>query len=301
MAQAYCVVGPTSSGKSHLALTLAARVDGMIVNADSLQVYKDLPLLTARPSPAEEEATPHFLYGSLPHHQGYSVAQWLEDVAPLTTRFDQEKRPLIFVGGTGLYIKALLEGLVYVPPIAPQVRAQVRRAHAQGGYEGLLTMWHGVGVGVLGEPPLDPQRTIRALEVYLSSGRPLKAWQEAPSRPLIENPRIFHVFPSKEVVVARAQARLAWAMGDSLHEIETLFEQDPDLSNAPLMQALGARELLAFCQGTLSWEAALTKAQIRTRQYIKRQNTWFRHQLKNATLLTQDTPEAAEKTLLACL
>lgn len=285
MSPVFCVVGPTASGKSHLALGLAKGIGGVIINADSLQVYKGLPLLTARPSPQDEAHVSHHLYGFLGPHDTYSVARWLEDVAPLLARLIPEGRPVIFVGGTGLYIKALLEGLAPVPVIDPDTRTRVRALYESQGFEALQELWGEIGEEVLGPCPKDPQRAQRALEVYLATQRPLAFWQQTPQQPLAPNAKIIYAVRPKGELLERAQARLEAVFDPSRQEMEGLMIDHPNLETAPLMQALGAKELLALVQGTMSRAEALTQAFIRTRQYIKRQNTWFRHQLRDPLVL----------------
>ena len=285
MSPVFCVVGPTASGKSRLALGLAKEMGGVIINADSLQVYQDLPLLTARPSPQEEAIAPHHLYGFLGPHDTYSVARWLDDVAPLLTRLAQEGRPIIFVGGTGLYIKALLEGLAPIPEIDPDTRAHVRALYEAQGFEALQELWGEIGEEVLGPCPKDPQRAQRALEVYLTTQRPLAFWQQTPQQPLAPKAKVIYAVRPKEELLERAQARLEMVFDPSLQDMKVLLADNPNLENAPLMQALGAKELLALVQGKMSHAEALTQAFIRTRQYIKRQNTWFRHQLRDPLVL----------------
>ncbi|MCA0371123.1 MAG: tRNA (adenosine(37)-N6)-dimethylallyltransferase MiaA, partial [Proteobacteria bacterium] len=242
MSPVFCVVGPTASGKSHLALGLAKEIGGFIINADSLQVYKDLPLLTARPSPQDEAHVSHHLYGFLGPHDTYSVARWLEDVAPLLARLIPEGRPVIFVGGTGLYIKALQEGLAPVPVIDPDTRTRVRALYESQGFEALQELWGEIGEEVLGPCPKDPQRAQRALEVYLATQRPLSFWQQTPQQPLAPNAKIIYAVRPKDELLERAQARLEAVFDPSRQEMEGLMIDHPNLETAPLMQALGAKE-----------------------------------------------------------
>ena len=280
-----CLAGPTASGKSRLALWLARKIKGEIINADSLQLYQDLPLLTARPQGDELYACPHHLYGFLDPTMPFCVGAWLERVGALLPILS--KTP-VFVGGTGLYFKSLLEGLSPIPQVTPQVRAHVRSLFETGGLDLLKKEAH-AHAPHLGTSPLDPQRLTRALEVYLSSGKPLSFWQTQTKTPLLEpkNTLCVILMPPKDFLHARAFERLKEAFPACLNEMTLLLEKYPDLEKAPLMQALGAKELLHVCQGTLSHDEGLERAFIRTRQYIKRQRTWFTHQMPYAHLIEE--------------
>lgn len=280
-----CLAGPTGSGKSRLALWLARKIKGEIINADSLQLYKDLPLLTARPGEDELSLCPHHLYGFLNPTTGFCVGAWLEKVEELLPTLTH---PPLFVGGTGLYFKSLLEGLAPIPDIKPKVRAQVRSLFEAGGLE-LLKKEASIHAPHLGPLPLDPQRLTRALEVYLSSGKPLSFWQSQTKTSLLnpESTLCIVLMPPKDFLHASALERLTRAFPSCIHEMRLLLEKYPDLERAPLMQALGAKELLQVCQGTLSQDEALNLAYVRTRQYIKRQRTWFSHQMPFAHLIEE--------------
>ena len=280
-----CLAGPTASGKSRLALWLASKLKGEVINADSLQVYEDLPFLTARPQEDEFLSSPHHLYGFLKPTMPFCVGAWLEKVEnllPNLTRFP------IFVGGTGLYFKSLLEGLAPIPQVSPHVRDHVRDLFERGGLE-LLKKEANLHAAHLGPLPLDPQRLCRVLEVYLSSGKPLAFWQAQTKKPLLnpKNTLCIILMPPKDFLHTNALERLKRAFPFCIHEMSLLLEKYPDLEKTPLMQALGAKELLQVCRGTLSQDEALNLAFIRTRQYIKRQRTWFTHQMPYAHLIEE--------------
>ncbi|HBN21711.1 MAG TPA: tRNA (adenosine(37)-N6)-dimethylallyltransferase MiaA [Holosporales bacterium] len=279
----YIVVGSTASGKSGLALDLAEYLNGVVINADSLQVYEALSLLTARPTPEDLKRTPHALYGVVQDpHETYSVARWHADaLCEIEKAFKENKTPIL-VGGTGLYIKALLEGLNEVPEVEPLIRTQLReRSLLQGGIQTLykdLQQQDSEGAARL--KPNDTQRIIRALEVLLSTGKPLHEWQSKKSTPLAYEHKVIYINPSREEVVAHAKKRLEVMFEEgAIEEVKTLLDQGIS-SECSLRKAVGVREIEAYLSGVLTKEEAFEKSFIATRQYIKRQQTWFSRQLK---------------------
>jgi tRNA dimethylallyltransferase len=276
------IAGPTASGKSALAANVAREHGGIVVNADSMQVYKDLRLLTARPGEEEEAAVPHRLYGFRAAEEPYSVAAWLADLEPLVAQARAGGPPLVITGGTGLYFKALLEGLSPVPEIPVDIRQFWRAEAAEKGSAALY------GVLQARDPamaerlsPSDPQRIVRALEVLDASGKSLREWQATGGTSLIgehEADRI-HVCPPRETLYARCDMRLdSMVEAGVLDEVRALRQRhlDPSL---PVMRALGVRSFLAYLDGVLDWEAALTDAKTETRRYAKRQMTWARRNM----------------------
>ena len=272
------IAGPTASGKSALALDLAERFGGAIINADSMQVYRELRILTARPSPADEARVPHKLYGVLSASETCSAARWRDMAEQAIGEARAMDRLPILVGGTGLYFRALLEGLAPVPEIPAEIRAEVR-ALAPERLHGLLAERDDVMASRL--EPGDRQRLARALETVLATGRSLAEWQEMdPEGGLAgrESVAKLLVLPPREVVYARCDARLArMAETGGLEEARALdaMELDPDL---PAMKALGVPHFLAAMRGEMPLDEAIAAAQTATRQYAKRQFTWFRHQ-----------------------
>lgn len=277
--RAILIAGPTASGKSATALRLATRFGGLIINADSMQVYRELSILTARPDAEEEARAPHRLYGHVGAGDPYSVAQWLNDVERVLAEARLAGRVAIVVGGTGLYFSALTEGLSPIPPVDAKVRAHWRdeakrqpphELHAQ-----LVALDPETGARVR---PTDPQRIVRALEVVQSTGKPLLHWQETRTPPLLP-PGSFRglvIAPPRPLNVRRSDARFdaMMAMG-ALEEVARLRDLglDPD---TPAMRALGVRPLLDHLQGEMTLEAAVERAKRQTRHYIKRQATWLR-------------------------
>ena len=279
---AILIAGPTASGKSALALDLAERSGGVIVNTDSMQGYSVLDVLTARPSAAEMARVPHFLYGHVHPSTAYSTGTWLRDVARLMGDGALSGRPVIFVGGTGLYFRALSEGISDMPDIPPAVRERWRYELKERGAERLhRLLMREDSTMAMQLRPTDGQRIVRALEVLDASGRSILEWQAAQGRPLIDrdSARFLVIEPDREQLVRRIEARFDQMLDKgALDEVRqlTALGLDPDL---PAMKAIGVRELQAAMAGQSGFPEAIERAKIATRQYAKRQSTWFRHQL----------------------
>jgi tRNA dimethylallyltransferase len=287
---AILIAGPTASGKSALALDLAERQGGVIVNTDSMQGYSVLDVLTARPEAADLARAPHFLYGHVHPATAYSTGAWLRDVmkliddGTLAGRSDGtlSERPVIFVGGTGLYFRALAEGISEMPDIPQRVRDRWRYELKEQGavkLHGLLLREDSATAVTL--KPTDSQRIVRALEVLDASGRSIREWQAERGQPLIDrkSARFFVIEPDRAALVGRIEKRFDQMLDKgALDEVRRLsaLGLDPEL---PAMKAIGVRELQAAMAGELGFPEAIERAKIATRQYAKRQTTWFRHQL----------------------
>ncbi|CAN5148001.1 tRNA (adenosine(37)-N6)-dimethylallyltransferase MiaA [soil metagenome] len=276
--RAVLIAGPTASGKSALALKIACEEGGVVINADAMQVYGDLRILTARPSLADEAAVPHRLYGHVDGADSYSVARWLGDARREMRAAWAFDRVAIIVGGTGLYFRALEQGLADIPAIPDAVRRKWREwqgdLHAE-----LLTRDPQAAARL---KPGDRQRLMRALEVVEATGKPLGAWQTAAASSAVlagATVRRLAVEADRALLHARADARLA-EMFDSgaAEEVRSLAARrlDPAL---PVMKAIGVPELASHLRGEISLAEALAAAQTATRQYIKRQFTWSRNQM----------------------
>ena len=266
------IAGPTASGKSALAMELAARDGRVIVNADALQVYGCWRVLTARPSVAEEAALPHALYGHIGRDQEYSVGEWLREVAGL------RDRPVVIVGGTGLYFSALTEGLAEVPAVPPEVRAEADALRLSGQVE---VMRQALDPATAARTDLrNPARVQRAYEVQRATGRGLAAWQAAGAAPLLPLGAVGALVlrPSVAWLDARIAARFsAMLEGGALDEARTCLPfWQPE---RPWARAIGAPELVAHLRGEMSLEAARAAAILASRQYAKRQRTWFRSRM----------------------
>lgn len=275
---AVLIAGPTASGKSDAALALAQRINGVVINADSMQVYREAPILTAQPSAADKARAPHLMYGHVGAREVYSVGRWRDDaIAALETL---EGRTPIFVGGTGMYFMALTDGLAAIPPIPADIRDAARALLEEIGVEALharLTARDPLTASKL--RPTDPQRTLRAWEVLQATGRPLAQWQDAPAAPVLKDKKVaaFVLDPPRPILRARIAARFAAMMDEGgLSEAVALAGLDPAL---PAAKLLGLAPLQALAAGTLSKDQALEVAITGTRQFAKRQMTWFRHRM----------------------
>lgn len=279
---AIAIFGPTASGKSALALALAEALDGTIVNADSMQIYRELRLLTARPSAADETRAPHRLYGALAGDDPCSAARWRDLALAEIDAARAAGRVPILVGGTGLYFKALIDGLSPVPPVPPAVREAVQAHHRRLGgpaFHADLAARDPAMAARLA--PGDTQRLIRAAEVLMATGRSLAWWQAQPK----DGPpdglflRQIVLTPPRAPLYARCDARFgAMLEAGALAEVRALLALDypPHL---PVMKAVGVPDLAAMLQGRLEPESAAARARQATRNYAKRQLTWARQQI----------------------
>ena len=301
------IAGPTASGKSALALALAERTGGTIVNADSAQVYRDLRVVTARPSPAEEAQAPHRLFGHVDAADiGYSAARWAAEARATVAAVQGEGGLPILVGGTGLYLRTLLDGIAPVPPIDPAIRAAVRSLPVAAAHAALAAL----------DPPSaarlnanDTTRVHRALEVVRATGRPLAAWQARREGGIDKTVRVVAtiLLPPRDWLDARIAARAAAIVSEGRHEVAALLAR-PDLPpDAPIRRAIGVPELARLIRGDADDSETVAELTATTRAYAKRQYTWFRHQppadwprladdptmLAGALLARLDAPETA--------
>jgi tRNA dimethylallyltransferase len=278
---AVLIAGPTASGKSALGIRVAERLGGVVINADSMQVYRDLRIITARPTEADEASVPHRLYGHVDGAVNYSVGHYVQDAGRLLAETEPGRVP-VFVGGTGLYFKALTQGLSRIPPVPAAVREAVRR-ESEGretpDLHRLLAARDPETARTL--RPSDRLRVQRALEVFAATGRPLVSFHGEREPALLAGRRLITVFlaPDRNVLRQRINQRFEAMMeNEALEEVRALGERrlDPML---PVMRAHGVPGLLAYLRGEKSREEAVAQGQADTRAYAKRQFTWFRHQL----------------------
>jgi tRNA dimethylallyltransferase len=280
--KAVLIAGPTASGKSALALEMAQKTGGVVINTDSMQVYRDLRILTARPTLTEEAQAPHRLYGHVDAAVNFSAGAWVSDAAKVLAETRAENRLPIFVGGSGLYFKALTRGLSAVPPIAAEVRDSVRARLERNGVEAL----HGELAQkdpVVAErlKPRDRARVARALEVVEATGRSLTDWHRDGLPPLLPPGQFSALFmaPEREELYARIDARFdAMLAAGALEEVAALAARKLD-AQLPAMKAHGVPVLIRHLKGEISREEAAEIGRADTRHYAKRQFTWFRHQL----------------------
>lgn len=271
------VTGPTASGKSRLAARLAEAFAGVVINADSMQVYAELAVLTARPGPEEQAQAPHRLYGVIPASEACSAGRWRELALAEIEAARSEGRLPVLCGGTGLYLRALTEGIAEIPETPREVRAGARRLHREIGGAALKARLAERDPETAARLHAnDSQRLIRAWEVLEATGKPLSAWQaEAAAAPPYDFRRIV-VQPPRDELYESCDARFAamLEMG-ALEEVRALMAQelDPEL---PAMKALGVSELIRHLRGELALEEAAAAARTATRQYAKRQVTWLR-------------------------
>ena len=266
------IAGPTASGKSALAMELATRDGRVIVNADALQVYDCWRVLTARPSVQDEAALPHALYGHIARDTAYSVGHWLRDVAPYLSQ------PAVIVGGTGLYFSALTEGLADIPPTSPAIRAEADQRLASEGPSALLAELDPATLSRIDH--LNPARIQRAWEVQRTTGRGLATWQDQTPAPLLplQSSQALVLRPDVDWLNTRIDHRF-----DQMIAAGALEEARAELPHwqptRPSARAIGAPELIAHLHGDMPLPDAIAAAKIASRQYAKRQRTWFRSRM----------------------
>jgi tRNA dimethylallyltransferase len=293
------IAGPTASGKSALAMALAERLGGVVINADSMQVYRDLRVLTARPSVAEEARVPHLLFGHVDAAVNYSVGHYVADVARALE--SKRTRNVIFAGGTGLYFKALMSGLAAIPPIDPAIRDAFRARLAGEGVEALHAELAQRDPGAASRIMLrDRSRILRALEVLEATGRPIADWHRDGLPPVVDADRAVKIFlhPAREELVARIESRFAGMLQEgAIDEVRALAARHlPD--TLPAMKAHGVPWLRRHLAGEISLDEAAAGSIMDTRRYAKRQVTWFRNQMPGWTWVAPAEGMAVAETLM---
>lgn len=287
-APAIIVVGPTASGKSELALRLAETFNGVVINADSMQIYRELPILTACPGPEDTARAPHRLYGVLSGAERCSAGRWrtlaLAECAAAAAR---NQLPIL-TGGTGLYVKALTEGIAPVPDVPADIRTAAAERLAEIGHAAFHAALAEIDPQSAARIPVgNTQRLIRAWEVWQATGKPLSYWHALPTDgpPPQWRFRTLCLRPPRDVLYARCTRRFdAMIAAGALAEVAALAGHDLP-TDAPIRKAVGVRALSAHLAGTLSLADAVAAASRETRRYAKRQLTWFRHQLADAEIL----------------
>ena len=268
------IAGPTASGKSALAMEIAERFGGAIINADAFQIYSNWRVLTARPSKVDEDKAPHFLYGHIAPDAAYSVGHWLAEITPL---LNASPRPII-TGGTGLYFQALTKGLANIPPIPQEIRKAAQEEISKKGFEALLS-----GLDAATKSRIDcknPMRVQRAWEVQKATGRSIAVWQASTPKPQLPVARCITLLcdVDKDWLNQRIQNRF-----HKMIEEGALDEAAANLpswsADLPASRAIGARQLIAHLHGEMPLSKAIEEATIATRQYAKRQRTWFRSKM----------------------
>jgi tRNA dimethylallyltransferase len=290
--------GPTASGKSMLALAIAEEFGGTVINADAMQVYRELSIVTARPSRAETRRAPHRLYGVLSAYQRCTVAKWRTMAVAAIGQARTKGRLPIVVGGTGLYLKALMEGLAPVPVIPPEIRAQAQARREELGAAAFHAELERLDPRMAARlKPGDTQRVIRAWEVITATGRSLALFQKLPPARSRERFVPLVLLPPREALYAVCDARCRRMLDEgAIEEVRALqaLKLDPEL---PAMKAVGVREIARLLAGERTQGAALAEFQQATRNYAKRQVTWFRHQLPQARVFAQPWNEQFSERL----
>jgi len=300
-ARIWLIAGATASGKSALALRLAETLGGEIVNADSMQLYADLRVLTARPAPQEEARAPHHLFGVADAADAWSVGRWLREAVPLIEKIKAEGRDAILVGGTGLYFRALTQGLAEIPSVPPAIRGEAEADFERMGEDAFRRRLAAVDPAAAARiAPGDRQRLVRASEVWSATGAPLSEWQAA-GRPALPAGAWTAVVldPPRRELYARCDARLAAMLEQgALGEVAALVARglDPAL---PAMKAVGVREIAAHLRGEATLGEALAGAQRETRRYAKRQATWMRGQMAGWARIGALDPDEQWRQFLA--
>lgn len=301
------IAGPTASGKSGLALKLAELLDGrerkaVIINADSMQVYGDIPVLSAAPTEDEMGEVPHRLYGAWDGAEACSAADWADKAKVEIAQAHSDGAVPILVGGTGMYIKVLFDGIAPIPEIDPKIRAEVREMETSEAYSALQSEDPDRAAQL---KPADSQRIARSLEVVRSTGQPLSYWQERLEGGIGDEINLHPLIlrPEREWLYDRCNRRFVQMLdGGALQEIEALLKRNLDTS-LPVMRAIGVREVAALYKGELSRDEAITVGQQATRNYAKRQYTWFSNQFpKDCSVNVTDSNSIAPHfdSLLQC-
>ncbi len=294
---AILITGPTASGKSALAVQLAHKRNGVVINADSMQVYDTLRVLTARPSEDEMEGIAHHLYGHVPATTAYSTGEWLRDVTSLLPEIRGRGQLPIFVGGTGLYFKAVTGGLSDMPEIPQEIRCEVRLRLKEEGPEALHAELSRKDVAVADSlETRDGQRIVRALEVLQATGRSIAEFQ-GKQGPMIVDPnrsQKFVVLPERAVLHDRINRRFEKMLDlGAIEEVQALLNQHP-AADLPVMKAIGVREIAEMLEGAMSRDGVIERCSALTRQYAKRQMTWFRNQMDESWSRIDGSPASVQ-------
>ncbi|MDE0532947.1 MAG: tRNA (adenosine(37)-N6)-dimethylallyltransferase MiaA [Albidovulum sp.] len=285
--RAILIAGPTASGKSQLAMKIASALGGMIVNADALQVYSCWRILTARPTPQDEAKVPHSLYGHVQRTEKYSVGAWLKEIERLLS--ETTATPIVIVGGTGLYFTALTDGFSFIPAVPRSVTTECDDAVSERGLEGLLRdLAENDAESLSRIDRSNAARVRRAWEVWRSTGRGIAYWQSLPGTPVLKVDECERLVlnPERDSLARRIGIRLETMLDHGLIEEckAAVGEWDPSL---PSSRAIGAKQFISHLAGELSLDEAIELTEIATRQYAKRQRTWFRNRMKGWNWISQ--------------
>ena len=279
---AILIAGPTASGKSAIAVELAERINGAVINVDSMQVYQELEILTARPSTNTIGTVPHFLYGHVGIKTPYSVAQWLLDVKQVLESCKEKRLVPVLVGGTGLYFKGLLDGLSEIPQVKQEIREKWRTSEKTN-EELFKNLQRADPESAAILKLADRQRVLRALEVFESTGKALGYWQQKRSSPLLDYSKCvkFVLIPQRNWLKDCINKRFDDMIKLGAIEEARYVESQKLLDVNTASKAIGLRPLRAYIRGELDLDVAIEKCKIETHQYAKRQDTWFRNQMED--------------------
>lgn len=279
---AVLIAGPTASGKSAAALALAEHLGGGVVNANSMQVYRELSVLTARPSREDEARVPHRLYGHVAAAERYSSGRYQEDAARALVEAREAQLVPIFTGGTGLYFEVLEKGLSPMPTVGADIRARVREDYERMDREAFLAALYARDPGLKGLfAPSDTQRLLRAADILEATGTSISEWRNAKGEAVLNGLRLarFVIAPPRDHVWERTASRIdAMFEGEGLEEVRRLMPLDPSL---PAARALGVREAARYLKGEITRAEAIADTKTATRRYVKRQMTWFRNRMRD--------------------
>ena len=298
--QLFLIAGPTASGKTALALRLAERLGGEIVNADALQIYRDLEVLSARPSSEEQAGIPHHLFGVADAAEGWSVGRWLAAAQAVLESIAAHGRPAVVVGGTGLYFRALTQGLAQLPSVSAELRQATGARFDQIGEAAFRTELRAVDPAAETRiSPGDRQRLTRAMEVHAGTGRALSDWQADAAPAFARDYQALVLEPSRAALYAGCDARFRTMMDrGALEEARALLARNLD-PTLPAMKAVGVRELRPPPAGEPAREDAIALGQQQPRRYAKRQLTWLRNQTPDWPRIAEDDPEAQARRMAA--
>jgi len=268
------ISGATASGKSNLAIKLAQQNNGAIINADALQIYQDLPILSAQPTQEQQSQINHYLYGIFSAQQKISVGIWLKMVAEIVKKIQQENKIPIIVGGNGMYISRLINGISEIPEIDEKFRLQAQNLYAEIGHEKFQENFGNTKI-------IDKQKLLRACEVFLQTGKKIEFFQQQPPKKALENQQFIHLNlnPSRDEIYQNCNARFEKMLQDgAIEEVKNFIEKCPDFHNFSIAKTLGFHEIVSFLIGDINKFEMKKLASQKTRNYAKRQLTWFRHQ-----------------------
>ena len=292
------ISGATASGKSKVAIEVAKIFNGTIINADALQIYRDLPILSAQPTAENLIEVEHFLYGILPANEKISVGIWLKMVAEIVKKIQQENKIPIIVGGNGMYISRLINGISEIPEIDEKFRLQAQNLYTEIGHQKFQENFGNTKI-------IDKQKLLRACEVFLQTGKKIEFFQQQPPKKALENQQFIHLNlnPPRQEIYQNCNERFAKMLeNNALNEVKNYIKNINDLSS-PIINTLGFKEILEFLNNKITLDEMQSLASQKTRNYAKRQLTWFRHQFddiifcENASQLKKITYNFLNKVL----